>query len=167
MPAQSSARGARQFRNREGAAARQTETNQSASWSWREEAVMGANEMVALAEDQVLVTTVSGRRYTFLAQRLNPIHHFEDLRPPDGLRLPEPHYGSRQYTDWTQLAADRVVRDGAGRRETPAPGHQAASEPTSAPEAPQAAMSEGDGAADDGQDGADDVLLADTARLMR
>lgn len=166
-PAQSSARGARQFRNREGAAARQTETNQSASWSWREEAAMGANEMVALAEDQVLVTTVSARRYTFLAQRLNPVHLFEDLPPPDGLRLPEAVYGPRRYIDWAQLAVDGALSVRAGRRETPAPEREAPPETTPAPETPQAAVPEGDSVADGEQDGADDLFPPDTARLMR
>lgn len=166
-PAQSSARGARHFRNREGAATRQTETNQSASWSWREEAVLGANEMVALDEDRVLVTTASDRRYTFLAQRLNPIHLFEALPPPDGLRLPEPVYGPRVYTDWARLAADGGLGGRAGRRETMASGRRAPAEPTSVPEARQAAMPEGDSVADGGQDDSDDILPPDTARLMR
>jgi hypothetical protein len=163
-PAHSSARGARQFQNREGAAARQTETNQSASWSWREEAVLGANEMAALPDDRVLVTTVSGRRYTFLAQRLNPIHLFKDLPGPDGLRLPEPVYGPRRYTDWAQLAVGGQI---SGRRAPPAPERQTPAEPGSRPEAAQAAPSEEDAVANDGQDGSDDVLPPGTTRLMR
>jgi hypothetical protein len=99
-PMQSMLQGARQARDREGRSVRQTSHNQSTSWQWRQSAALTPNEMMALPEDQVLVTTLADRRYVFIGQRLNSIHLFSQLPPPDGLTIPHPVYGRREYMDW-------------------------------------------------------------------
>lgn len=99
-PMQSASRSARQQQDKDGKAQLQTSNNQGASWSWREGAALSPNEMVALPKGQVLVTTLADQRYIFLGQRLNPIHLFDQLPPPDRLHLPQPSYRPRRYTDW-------------------------------------------------------------------
>jgi hypothetical protein len=99
-PTQSMLQGARQALDREGRSVRQTSHNQSTSWQWRNSAALSPNEMMALPEDQVLVTTLADRRYVFIGQRLNSIHLFNQLPPPDGLNIPQPVYGRREYMDW-------------------------------------------------------------------
>lgn len=103
-PMQSASRTARQQQDKEGKAQMQTSSNQGASWSWREGAALSPNEMMALPKGQVLATTLADQRYIFLGQRLNSIHLFDQLPPPDGLHLPQPIYRLRQYTDWRVMA---------------------------------------------------------------
>lgn len=100
-PMQSASRSARQQRDKEGKEQMQTSSNQGASWSWREGAALSPNEMMALPKGQVLATTLADQRYVFLGQRLNSIHLFDQLPSPNGLRLPQPIYRPRQYTDWS------------------------------------------------------------------
>lgn len=107
-PMQSASRSARQQRDKEGKAQMQTSSNQGASWSWREGAALSPNEMMALPKGQVLATTLTDQRYVFLGQRLNSIHLFDQLPPPDGLRLPQPFYRPRQYTDWSNTVEKPV-----------------------------------------------------------
>lgn len=114
-PMQSTSRSARQQRDREGRAQMQQSSNQGASWAWREGAALSPNEMLALPQGQILATTrlagpgevSTARRCVFLGQRLNPIHLFSQLPPPDRLRLPPLIYRPRQYTDWQRLAVAR------------------------------------------------------------
>lgn len=116
-PMQSASRSARQQQDKEGKAQLQMSNNQGASWSWREGAVLSANEMMALPDGQVLVTTRSAgsgqaladKQYVFLGERLNSIHLFDQLLPPDGLQLPQPLSRPRQYTDWQRLAGQAMV----------------------------------------------------------
>lgn len=102
-PMQSASRSARQQQDKEGKAQMQMSNNQGASWSWREGAALSPNEMMALPKGQVLATTLADQRYVFLGQRLNSIHLFDRLPPPDGLHLPQPLYRPRQYTDWSRI----------------------------------------------------------------
>jgi len=76
---------------------------------------LSPNEMMALPKGQVLATTLADQRYVFLGQRLNSIHLFDQLPPPDGLHLPRPLYRPRQYTDW------RTVPDKPGQMATAVP----------------------------------------------
>ncbi len=99
-PMQSLMQGARQARDREGRPVTQTRQDQSTSWQWRQSAALTPNEMMALPEDQVLVTTLADRRYVFIGQRLNSIHLFNQLPGADRLNIPEPVYGRREYMDW-------------------------------------------------------------------
>lgn len=108
-PMQSASRSARQQQDKEGKAQMQTSNNQGASWSWREGAALSPNEMMALPKGRVLTTTLAGRQYVFLGERLNSIHLFDQLPPPDGLHLPQPIYRPRQYTDWQLLATAQAV----------------------------------------------------------
>ena len=101
-PMQSASRSARQQQDKEGKAQMQTSNNQGASWSWREGAALSPNEMMALPKGQVLATTLADQRYVFLGQRLNSIHLFDQLPPPNGLHLPQPIYRPREYTDWSR-----------------------------------------------------------------
>lgn len=112
-PMQSTSRSARQQRDGEGQAQRQTTHNQGASWSWRESAALSPNEMMALPQEQVLATTrlADRGRCVFLGQRLNAIHLFDRLPGPDRLRLPRPTYRPRVYTDWAALPRE----DAAGQ----------------------------------------------------
>lgn len=103
-PMQSASRTARQQRDKEGKAQMHTSSNQGASWSWREGAALTPNEMMALPQGQVLVTTQADRQYVFLGERLNSIPLFNQLPPPDGLHLPPPAYRPRRYTDWPAVA---------------------------------------------------------------
>src|SRR5690606_18340673 len=66
-----------------------------------EGAALSPNEMMALPKGQGLATTLADQRYVFLGQRLNSIHLFDQLPSPNGLRLPQPIYRPRQYTDWS------------------------------------------------------------------
>lgn len=99
-PAQSASRRTHRQQDKEGKTQMQTSHNQGASWSWREGAALSPNEMMALPKGQVLATTLADQRYVFLGERLDSIHLFDQLRPPDGLQLPAPVYPPRQYTDW-------------------------------------------------------------------
>ncbi|MFZ0545592.1 MAG: hypothetical protein WAM60_09140, partial [Candidatus Promineifilaceae bacterium] len=81
---------------------------QGASWSWQERPAMLPNQMMALPAEQVLVSTLAGKRYVFLGRRLNPIPLFDRLPDETVLRLPRPRYGERVYTPWT---ADGQVED--------------------------------------------------------
>ncbi|MCL4267271.1 MAG: type IV secretory system conjugative DNA transfer family protein [Anaerolineae bacterium] len=104
-PMQSASRSARRQQDKEGQAQMQTSNNQGASWSWREGATLSPNEIMALPQGQVLATTLAGRRYVFLGERLNSIHLFDQLPPPDSLHLPQPLYRPRRYTDWKAITA--------------------------------------------------------------
>lgn len=109
-PAQSRSHGARRQEARDGTARVQTDSNESASWSWREGAVLSPNEVMALPKGQVLVTTLAERRYTFLGQRLNSIHLFDRLPAADGLNLPQPATRPREYVDWQALVAQQAAQ---------------------------------------------------------
>lgn len=108
-PMQSASRTARQQHDKDGKARMNMSNNQGASWSWREGAALTPNDMMALPKGQVLVTTMADRRYVFLGQRLNSVHRFDQLPRPDGLQLPKPLYGPRQYTDWQATAQSSVA----------------------------------------------------------
>lgn len=100
-PAHTVSAGARQG---QGGGAPFNSQSSSHSWSWRESPALLPAEMRALPHGQVLATTESDRRYTFIGQRLNPIPYLADLLPPDGLNIPRPIYGDRRYPDWAALA---------------------------------------------------------------
>jgi type IV secretion system protein VirD4 len=107
-PMHSTSRGSRQHKDREGQSSVQTNSHQGASWSWQERPAMLPNQMMALPSEQVLVSTLAGKRYVFLGRRLNPIPLFDRLPDTALLRLPRPQYGERVYTSWT---ADTWVED--------------------------------------------------------
>jgi hypothetical protein len=81
------------------------------------------NQIIALPAEQVLVSTLSGKRYVFLGRRLNPIPLFDRLPDETVLRLPRPLYTERAYTPWT---ADTEVEDEAAT-ETQSPADDDAS----------------------------------------
>lgn len=112
-PARTVSAGARQGQS---GGARSSTQSSSNTWSWREGPALLPAEMRALPHGQVLVTTESDRRYTFLGQRLNPIPRFAALPPPGGLDLPRPVYGARRYPDWAELAT-RTQRGRHGRKQ--------------------------------------------------
>ncbi len=124
-PMQSASRSARQQKDKEGKAQTQMTNNQGASWSWREGAALSPNEMMALPKGQVLATMLSDQRYVFLGQRLNSIHLFDQLPPPNGLHLPSPIYLPRQYTDWQKLTnappEDSGVKQPVAQKKRPKP----------------------------------------------
>jgi hypothetical protein len=68
--------------------------------------------MMALPKGQVLATTrltglgkaLDDQQIVFLGQRLNSIPLFDQFPPPDSLRLPQPVYRPRHYTDWKGLS---------------------------------------------------------------
>lgn len=107
-PGQSTSRRMHRQQDKEGKTQMQTSHNQGTSWSWREGAALSPNEMMALPKGQVLATTLADQRYVFLGQRLDSIHLFDRLPPPDRLYMPVPVYPQRQYTDWRTVAAQGV-----------------------------------------------------------
>lgn len=176
-PMQSASRSARQQQDKEGKAQMQTSSNQGASWSWREAAAVSANEMMSLPQGQVLATTraatplpvggaagwrvskaaqppaLADRQVVFLGERLNSIHLFDQLPPPDSLHLPSPVYRTRQYTDWAALGV-RLERQPEPQPAPPAPPSGSAARETQEPTQPATG---GDAKKSD---------LSDAARLM-
>ncbi|MGH2535821.1 MAG: type IV secretory system conjugative DNA transfer family protein [Candidatus Promineifilaceae bacterium] len=124
-PVHSLSRGARQQKDREGRALSQTNSNQGASWSWQERPALLPSQALALTKEQVLVSTLAGRRYVFLGQRLNPIPLFDRLPPATLLRLPKPVYGERLYTRWQEMgsgSAGTTGQEAVSREVVPAAG---------------------------------------------
>ena len=117
-PMHSTSRGSRQHKDREGQSSVQTNSHQGASWSWQERPAMLPNQMMALPAEQVLVSTLAGKRYVFLGRRLNPIPLFDRLPDEAVLRLPRPQYGERVYTPWT--ADDQVEDEAVTETQSPA-----------------------------------------------
>ena len=88
-----------QFRQRDGH--NRLQRGESASYVWRERAVLTPTQILGLPEDTVLVKTKQ-RPYPaiFLGKRLNPIHRFSQLHSPEILYLPKPEVVHRQLPNW-------------------------------------------------------------------
>lgn len=110
-PSFSSAQGARQWQGMKGERASLANQNASTSWSWQEHPTLLPSQMMGLPQEQVLVSTRRERKYTTLAERVNPIPLFDKLPSPQGLRLPKPRYGKRVYTDWKTNAPKTDATD--------------------------------------------------------
>ncbi len=126
-PVHSTSRGSRQHKDKEGQTNTQSNHNQGSSWSWQERPELLPSQMMALPKEQVLVTTLTEEeRNVFLGQRLNPIPLFDKLPSASLLRLPQPRYGARTYTVWSETETTSA--------ETPPP---AAERPLTQPETQQ------------------------------
>jgi len=102
-PVHSTSRGSRQHKDKEGQTNTQSNHNQGSSWSWQERPELLPSQVMGLPKEQVLVTTLTEEeRNVFLGQRLNPIPLFDKLPSASLLRLPQPRYGARTYTVWSE-----------------------------------------------------------------
>lgn len=71
---------------------------------WEVRPVLEPGEVMSLPKEQVMVLAQKERQYRFFGQRLNPIPRLPHLPPPP--IVPQFQSETRQFTDWSVVAAD-------------------------------------------------------------